>query len=62
MQPDAVQIQNKPFECRFILLGALRDYVRVQKGEDSPKDDLFGDSFVDRDTTGQTVSQEWIEI
>ena len=23
MQPDTVQIQNKPFEYRFILLGAL---------------------------------------
>jgi len=23
MEPDAVQIENKPFECRFILLGAL---------------------------------------
>ena len=23
MQPDAVQRQNEPFECRFILLGAL---------------------------------------
>ena len=24
MQPDAVQKRNKPFECRVILLGALR--------------------------------------
>ena len=23
MEPDAVQKQNEPFECRFILLGAL---------------------------------------
>jgi hypothetical protein len=23
MESDAVQIENKPFECRFILLGAL---------------------------------------
>ena len=24
MEPDAVQTQNKPFECRVILLGALK--------------------------------------
>ena len=28
MQPDAVQAQNKPFECRVILLGAIRFICR----------------------------------
>ena len=27
MEPDAVQKQNEPFECRFILLGALRNAI-----------------------------------
>ena len=29
MQPDAVQTQNKPFECRVILLGALSSWLDV---------------------------------
>ena len=29
MQSDAVQVGNKPLECRFILLGALMKYGRV---------------------------------
>ena len=30
MEPDAVQTQNKPFECRVILLGALKGKVNSQ--------------------------------
>jgi hypothetical protein len=27
MQPDAVQMENKPLECRVIVLGALSSFV-----------------------------------
>ena len=31
MEPDAVQRENKPLECRFMLLGALRTF-RADRG------------------------------
>ena len=33
MQPDAVQKRNKPFECRVILLGALRNTSNFKEGK-----------------------------
>ena len=39
MQPDAVQNENKPLECRVILLGALRLYRDFSKSKPSDRNE-----------------------
>ena len=63
MEPDAVQRENKPLECRLILLGALKfnacvaplirlQYLRKTRsanlGEGKVRCDLIGHSQVER--------------